>query len=58
VDIPVDLASIMPVVKALELAAPYDKSIKVPVNTLAILQEIGLGSSSLPPNRSSAESLL
>jgi len=42
VDIPVDLASMIPVVRALELAARCDKNIKVPVNTIAILNEIGL----------------
>ncbi|HWR09637.1 TIGR04282 family arsenosugar biosynthesis glycosyltransferase [Sporomusa sp.] len=51
VDIPVDLASMIPVIKALELAAQCDKSIKVPVNTLAVLGEIGLESSAVPPNR-------
>ena len=50
-DIPVDLASMIPVIKALELAAQCDNSIKVPVNTLAVLGEIGLESSAVPPNR-------
>jgi glycosyltransferase A (GT-A) superfamily protein (DUF2064 family) len=51
VDIPVDLASMIPVIKALELAARYEKSIQVPVNTLAVLAQFGLESSALPPNR-------
>lgn len=51
VDIPVDLASTIPVLKALRLAAHYDQSIQVPENTLAVLEQIGLESSALPPNR-------
>lgn len=51
VDIPVDLASIMPVIKALRMAAVHDKTIKIPVNTLAVLEKIGLESASLPPAR-------
>lgn len=51
VDIPVDLASIMPVIKALRLAAPHDEAIKIPVNTLEVLEKIGLESASLPPAR-------
>lgn len=51
VDIPVDLASMIPVIKALELASRHDESITIPVNTLAILDKIGLESSALPPNR-------
>jgi len=41
----------IPVIKALELAARYEKSIQVPVNTLAVLAQFGLESSALPPNR-------
>ncbi|MBP2638153.1 MAG: transferase 1, rSAM/selenodomain-associated [Firmicutes bacterium] len=51
VDIPVDLASMIPVVKALELAARSDKSIRVPANTLGILRELGLESSTAIPHR-------
>lgn len=51
VDIPVDLASMISVIKALELAARYDDNIKVPANTLAMLSELGLESSALPPSR-------
>lgn len=51
VDIPVDLASMIPVIKALQLAARHDKSIQVPVHTLKALESSGLESSALPPNR-------
>jgi uncharacterized protein len=51
VDIPVDLASMIPVVKALKLAARHDESILVPVHTIAILEEIGLESNAQPPGR-------
>ncbi|TWH45650.1 DUF2064 domain-containing protein [Sporomusa sp. KB1] len=47
VDIPVDLASMIPVIKALELAARCDKSIKIPANTIAVLNEIGLESTAV-----------
>jgi len=48
VDIPVDLASMIPVIKALELAARCDKSIKIPENTITVLNEIGLESTAVP----------
>jgi glycosyltransferase A (GT-A) superfamily protein (DUF2064 family) len=51
VDIPVDLASMIPVIKALQLASRHDTSIKVPVHTLEILKNSGLESSALPPSR-------
>lgn len=51
VDIPVDLASMIPVVKALRLASYHDESILTPVNTLKILEEIGLESTATPPQR-------
>jgi len=51
VDIPVDLASMIPVVKALRLAALHDEAILVPVHTLGILEEIGLESTAPPPQR-------
>lgn len=51
VDIPVDLASMIPVVKALRLASYHDESILTPVNTLGILEEIGLESTATPPQR-------
>ncbi len=47
VDIPVDLASMIPIVRALELAARCDKSIKIPVNTIAVLNELGLESTAV-----------
>lgn len=51
VDIPVDLASMIPVVKAQRLASYHDESIMVPVHTLRILEEIGLESNAQPPGR-------
>lgn len=51
VDIPVDLASMIPVVKALRMASCHDESILTPVNTLKILEEIGLESTATPPQR-------
>lgn len=51
VDIPVDLASMIPVVRALERAARYDQEVKIPANTIAVLDEIGLESSAVPPKR-------
>jgi glycosyltransferase A (GT-A) superfamily protein (DUF2064 family) len=51
VDIPVDLASIMPVLRALELAAKIDPAIQIPQKTSAFLKEMGLQSLALPPAR-------
>lgn len=51
VDIPVDLASMIPVVKALRLAGRHDDAILVPVHTLGILEQIGLESTAPPPQR-------
>jgi uncharacterized protein len=51
VDIPVDLASAMPVIRSLELASRHDSSILVPRRTMAFLRETGLQSMALPPNR-------
>lgn len=51
VDIPVDLASMIPVVKALRAASAYDPTILVPVNTLRVLDEIGLESTAPPHQR-------
>ncbi|GFE59883.1 DUF2064 domain-containing protein [Geobacter sp. AOG2] len=51
VDIPVDLASMIPVVKALKLASRHDESILVPAHTIAVLEEIGLESTAPPPQR-------
>jgi uncharacterized protein len=51
VDIPVDLASMIPVVKALRLAARHDARLLVPVHTLAMLEEVGLESTAPVPGR-------
>lgn len=51
VDIPLDLASIIPVVKALQLSATYDENVIVPVNTIEVLERLGLESSAAPPQR-------
>jgi len=42
VDIPIDLASIIPELGALNLAARYDSNISSPKRTLAILDEMGI----------------
>lgn len=52
IDIPVDLASQMPVLRALELSAKYDPSILVPERTIDYLfNELGLQSLAMPPAR-------
>ncbi|MBP1764752.1 MAG: transferase 1, rSAM/selenodomain-associated [Firmicutes bacterium] len=51
VDIPLDLASIIPMVRALEVAASYDDSVLIPANTLEIMEKIGLESTTTPPQR-------
>ncbi len=51
VDIPVDLASIIPVLRALEISAQNDSTIKVPKRTMEYFREIGLQSLALPPVR-------
>jgi glycosyltransferase A (GT-A) superfamily protein (DUF2064 family) len=51
IDIPVDLASIMPVLRALEISAKSDDSILVPQRTMAFFRETGLQSLALPPAR-------
>jgi glycosyltransferase A (GT-A) superfamily protein (DUF2064 family) len=51
VDIPVDLASLMPVLHALRLAARYDSTIQLPKRTIETLQEMGLESATTPPQR-------
>lgn len=50
-DIPVDLASAMPVLRSLQLAAQNDMSILVPKRIISFLQEMGLQSMALPPAR-------
>jgi len=51
VDIPLDLASMIPVVKSLQLAACYDSEILPPVNTIKVLQELALEATAPPPGR-------
>ena len=51
VDIPLDLSSQIPVIRALALAARYDDSLLAPLNTLNVFEEMGLESSALPPER-------
>lgn len=53
VDVPVDLAGLMPVLNAIELAALHDTTIAVPKRTVAFLKEMGLQSFALPPARES-----
>lgn len=48
VDIPVDLAGMIPVVRSIELASRYDKDIMLPVNTLKVLEQIGLEATAPP----------
>jgi glycosyltransferase A (GT-A) superfamily protein (DUF2064 family) len=51
VDIPIDLASMIPIIKALQLSACYDDSIMPPLNTIEIIEKLGLESSAAPPQR-------
>lgn len=52
VDIPVDLASQIPVLKALQLARKYDATIDLPTRTMKFLiDEMGIESSAMPPQR-------
>lgn len=51
VDIPVDLASAMPVIRAIELAAKYDNTILTPKRTLKFLNDVGLQSVTMPSVR-------
>lgn len=51
VDIPVDLASAIPVLRSLELAARSDSRIFVPRRTLAALRDIGVEATALPAER-------
>ncbi|MCM1565497.1 MAG: DUF2064 domain-containing protein [Dehalobacter sp.] len=53
VDIPIDLASAMPVVRAIELAAKYDDSMIVPKRTVKFLNDVGLQSVTMPSVRES-----
>jgi glycosyltransferase A (GT-A) superfamily protein (DUF2064 family) len=51
IDIPIDLASAIPVMCSLELAAVTDPTVMVPRRTLAFLRELGLEAAALPPER-------
>jgi glycosyltransferase A (GT-A) superfamily protein (DUF2064 family) len=51
VDIPVDLASLMPVLHALQQAARYDSTIQLPKRTIETLLDMGLESATTPPQR-------
>ena len=42
IDVPNDLGSMIPVLRALELAAAYDTSIMTPERTLSVIREMGL----------------
>lgn len=48
-DIPVDLASVIPMLRVIELAAQYDPSVMVPRRVIGYLDEIGVQSMALPP---------
>jgi glycosyltransferase A (GT-A) superfamily protein (DUF2064 family) len=54
VDIPVDMASMVPELKALSLAARYDKRIKPAKRTLNLLTEMGIETSTSVPHRDNA----
>lgn len=51
VDIPVDLAGMIPAVRGIQLAACYDSEVMLPVNTIRALDEIGLEATAPPPKR-------
>jgi len=52
VDIPVDIASQIPVLKALQLAGKYDATIALSTRTIKFLiDEMGIESSAMPPQR-------
>lgn len=51
VDIPVDLASMIPVVRSLQLSAGFDDSIMTPVNTLRVLADLALEATAPPHQR-------
>ncbi|NLP43588.1 MAG: DUF2064 domain-containing protein [Peptococcaceae bacterium] len=51
VDIPVDLASLIPMLRALELAGKNDENIIIPKRTLKFFEETGIQSQTLPPER-------
>lgn len=51
IDIPVDLASQLPMLRVMEHAAKYDSSLLVPRRTIDILNEMGIESVALPPDK-------
>ncbi len=51
VDIPLDLASVIPVLRAMELASQCDPTIMVPQRTIDFLKETGIQSVAMPPAR-------
>jgi len=51
VDIPVDLASQLPVLQGIVLAAKNDPALIVPQRTISLLDDLGLQSHALPPVR-------
>ncbi|HHW07432.1 MAG TPA: DUF2064 domain-containing protein [Clostridia bacterium] len=56
-DLPVDLASLIPVLRVMELAAQYDPGVKVPRRVLRYLEDIGLQSTAVPPESKKLEML-
>ena len=53
VDIPVDLASLIPMLRALQASAASDPALLIPKRTLGWLEETGIQSMTLPPERES-----
>ncbi|MEL1136019.1 DUF2064 domain-containing protein [Desulfitobacterium sp. THU1] len=51
IDIPVDLASQLPMLRIIEHAAKYDSSLTVPRRTIDILNKMGIESVALPPDK-------
>lgn len=51
IDIPLDLASTIPVLRSLELAAVTDPTVMVPRRTLAVLRELGIEATAPLPER-------
>lgn len=51
IDLPVDLASQLPMLRIIEHAAQYDNSLMVPKRTISILDELGIESVALPPEK-------
>jgi len=53
VDIPVDLASLIPMLRALQASAASNPSLFIPQRTLGWLEKTGIQSMALPPERES-----